>query len=252
MDTASSRRRESRLVDAFVDMADTLVADFDTAELLHRLTEYCVELLGVAEAGMLLADQRGSLQVLASSDERTELLELFQLQVNEGPCVDCFRTGRSVAVEDLAATPGRWPTFTPEALRVGYVSVHTVPLRLRDQIIGALNLFGTAPGTLSEADQHVARALAETATIGILSERAIRHGEVLTEQLQTALNSRVIIEQAKGVLAHAGDVPIDETFAVLRDYGRARQTRLTDIARQVVTGALAPGDVLGAAADQRP
>ncbi|WP_182357963.1 GAF and ANTAR domain-containing protein [Tomitella gaofuii] len=246
MDIPSPRGRESRLVDAFVEMADTLVDDFDTVELLHRLTEYCVELLGVAEAGMLLADQRGSLQLVASSAERTELLELFQLQVNEGPCVDCFRTGSPVSVADLAATAGRWPTFTPEALRVGYCSVHTVPLRLRDQTIGALNLFGTTPGTLSEADQHVARALAETATIGILSERAIRHGEVLTEQLQTALNSRVIIEQAKGVLAHAGDLPIDETFAVLRDYGRARRTRLTDIARQLVTGALDTAAVLDA------
>ncbi|GAA4820326.1 GAF and ANTAR domain-containing protein [Tomitella cavernea] len=246
MDISSSQHRESRLVDAFVDMADTLVADFDTVELLHRLTEYCVELLGAAEAGLLLADQRGSLQLVASSAERTELVELFQLQVNEGPCMDCFRTGQTVSVADLAATADRWPTFTPEALSVGYVSVHTVPLRLRDQTIGALNLFGTTPGVLSEADRHVARALAETATIGILSERAIRHGEVLTEQLQTALNNRVIIEQAKGVLAHAGDLPIDETFAVLRDYGRARQTRLTDIARSIVTGALDTAEVLAA------
>lgn len=240
----SSAQRESRLVTAFVEMADTLVDDYDVADVLHRLTEHCVELLDAAAAGLLLADQRGSLQVLASSTERTRLLELFQLQANEGPCLDCFHTGQPVLISSLDAEHARWPTFAPEALRDGFHSVHAVPLRLRREVIGALNLFGTHPGELGAQDLTVARALADTATIGILQERAIHRGDVLTEQLQTALNTRITIEQAKGVLAHAGDLDMDQAFQTLRSYGRAHATRLSDIAAQLVVGNLDPADVL--------
>jgi transcriptional regulator with GAF, ATPase, and Fis domain len=245
----SSAHRESRLIAAFVEMADTLVDDYDVADVLHRLTEHCVRLLGAAAAGLLLADQRGSLQVLASSTERTRLLELFQLQTDEGPCLDCVRTGQPVLVSDLDAERGRWPAFAPEAISEGFRSVHAVPLRLRREVIGALNLFGTRPGAMGEQDLAVARALADTATIGILQERAIRRGEVLTEQLQTALNSRITIEQAKGVLAHAGNVEMDQAFQALHSYGRARSTRLSEIAALLVTGRLEPSEVL---AGQRP
>lgn len=186
-------------------MADTLVADYDAVEVLHRLVEYCVELLDAAAAGLLLADQRGSLQVLASSTEGIRLLELFHLQTNEGPCMDAYRTGERILVDDLAAASARWPTFAPQAVKDGFASVHALPLRLRGEVIGALNLFGHHTGPLTPADLRVAQALADTATIGIFQERTIRRGEVLTEQLQTALNSRVIIEQAKGVLSHAAD-----------------------------------------------
>jgi transcriptional regulator with GAF, ATPase, and Fis domain len=239
-----STQRESRLVAAFVKMADTLVDDYDIVDMLHQLTEHCVGLLDAAAAGLLLADQRGSLQVIASSTERTRLLELFQLQADEGPCLDCVRTGQPVLVSDLAAERSRWPAFATEGLREGFRSVHAVPLRLRREIIGALNLFGTEPGALGEQDLTVARALADTATIGILQERAIHRGEVLTEQLQTALNSRVTIEQAKGVLAHAGGLEMDQAFHALRSYGRARSTRLSEIAGQLVVGLLEPADVL--------
>ena len=244
MRAVSPGQREPQLLRAFVDLADTLVDDYDVADVLHRLAEYCVELLGTAAAGILLSDQRGGLQVVASSSERTWLLELFQLQADEGPCVDSFRTGKPVSITDLDAEQHRWPTFAPEAISRGYISVYTVPLQLRGEVIGALNLFGTERGKLSDADQHVARALAATATIGILSDRAIHHGEVLTEQLQTALNSRVVIEQAKGLLAHAGNLPIDETFTLLRDYGRAHSTRLAEIAHQLVTGSLSAAEVI--------
>lgn len=237
-------QREPQLLRAFVDLADTLVDDYDVVDVLHRLAGYCVELLGTAAAGILLSDQRGGLQVVASSSERTRLLELFQLQADEGPCLECFRTGQPISIADLSAEHQRWPAFVPEAVSRGYVSMYTVPLQLRGDVIGALNLFRTQTGHLSEADQHVARALAATATIGILSDRAIHHGEILTEQLQTALNSRIVIEQAKGLLAHAGDLSIDDTFTVLRDFGRANSARLAEVAYQLVSGALSPTEIL--------
>lgn len=240
----TSAQRESRLVAAFVEMADTLVDDYDMADVLHQLTQHCVQLLDAAAAGLLLADQRGSLQVLASSTERTRLLELFQLQANEGPCLDCYRTGQPVRVSDLSQARDRWPVFAAEALSEGFRSVHAVPLRLRKEIIGALNLFGERPGDISEQDLTVARALADSATIGILQERAIHRGDVLTEQLQTALNNRITIEQAKGLLSHAGDLEMGQAFEKLRDYGRYRSTRLSDVAAKLVDGRLDPYDVL--------
>lgn len=229
----------------FVDLADTLVADYDMVDVLTQLTENCVDLLDTAAAGLLLTDQRGRLHVAAASSERTELLELFQVQASEGPCLDCFRTGRSVSVGDLETAIDRWPEFVPAALAAGFVSVHAVPMRLRGDVIGGLNLFGSRRGVLSEADTRVAQALADTATIGILSERAIRHSELLTEQLQTALNNRITIEQAKGVLAHAGGIEMGEAFTALRAYGRANSTRLHEVALRLVEGTLPVGDVLG-------
>jgi transcriptional regulator with GAF, ATPase, and Fis domain len=242
--SAPSVQRESRLIAAFVEMADTLVDDYDVAEVLHRLTKHCVRLLDAAEAGLMLADQRGSLQVVASSTERTRLLELFQLQANEGPCLDCYRTGQPILVSDLDAMHARWPAFVPEAVREGFRSVHAVPLRLRREVIGALNLFGARPGEMDEQDLTVATALADTATIGILQERAIHRGEVLTEQLQTALNNRTTIEQAKGLLAHAGNLDMGQAFETLRTYGRSRRMRLSEVAGDLVTGRLVPGAVL--------
>lgn len=236
--------RETRLLHAFVDLADTLVDDYDIVDVLHQLVESCVDLFDATAAGLLLSDQRGGLELLASSSEQSRLLELFQLQADEGPCLDCFRTGEPVSAPDIGAESTRWPRFSAQAVDQGFLAVHAVPLRLRGQTIGALNLFAIRVGPMHPQDLRVARALADTATIGILQERAIHRGEVLTEQLQAALNNRITIEQAKGVLAHAGDLDMSEAFQLLRRYGRANSTRLSEIAHRVVIGTLAPGVVI--------
>ncbi|GAA1024629.1 MULTISPECIES: GAF and ANTAR domain-containing protein [Amycolatopsis] len=236
---------ENELLRAFVDMADTLVDEYDVADMLHRLAKYCVSLLGASAAGLLLADQRGGLEVAASSDEGTRMLELLQLQTEQGPCLDAYRGGESVRVEDLSAEAARWPRFARQASAAGFQSVQALPLRLRRQVIGTLNLFGRGPSPLAGSSLGVARALADIATIGILQERAIRRGELLTEQLQHALNSRVVIEQAKGVLAHAGGVEMDAAFDRLRAYSRAHNERLSEVAEAVVRGELPPEQVLG-------
>jgi hypothetical protein len=244
--TPSGTQRESRLLAAFVHLADTLVDDYDIVDLLHQLAIDCVEILDVAAAGIMMSTQRipGGLHVLASSNEQTRLLELFQLQTNEGPCLDCVRTGEPVLMSDLTAATQRWPRFAPEALREGFFCVHAIPMRLRRETIGALNLFGREPGPMPEQNLLVAKALADTATIGILQERAIRRGEVLTEQLETALNSRIVIEQAKGVLAQAGNLDMDQSFQALRRYTRGRGARLSEIAHRLVSGTLGPAEIL--------
>lgn len=237
--------RQSRLVGAFVTMADTLVDDYDVADVLHQLVEYCVELLDATAAGLMLSDQQGQLRALAASTERARLLELFQLQANQGPCLDCFSTGEPVLVPDLSECTQRWPLFAREAIREGYRAVHAIPLRLRQETIGAMNLFHSKPGPLDTEDLQVARALADISTIGILHERAIRRSEVVTEQLQTALNDRVIIEQAKGMLAHSGDLEMHEAFDVLRKFCRGASMRLSDVAHKLVSGAMEPTEILG-------
>lgn len=226
---------EIQLADVFVEMADTLVDEFDMIEFLHVLTARCVQLLGVSAAGLLLTDQQDALQVVAASSERTRLLELFQLQTDQGPCVDCFRTGQPVSVADLPSA-GRWPAFAAAATEVGFAAVHAVPMRLRTEVIGALNLFDTTPGPLDEGKLRIGQALADVATIGLLQQRAIHRRDTLTEQLQTALESRVLIEQAKGVLAERLHLDMDEAFTLLRGYARNHNRRLSDLAQAVVNG----------------
>ncbi len=236
----SGSARERALTQAFVGLADTLVSDFDVTDLLQRLVEHCVELLQVDAAGLLLTDQRGSLQLMASSTEASRLLELFQLQSDEGPCLDCFHSGQGVSVPDLEAVSDRWPRFSAAAREQGFAAVHATPLRLRDDVIGAMNLFNSQARALSEDDLNVAQTLADVATIGILQERANAHSEVVVEQLQGALHSRVIIEQAKGLLANAGALEMDEAFSRLRWTARSTQSRLADVARDLVEGRLDP------------
>jgi transcriptional regulator with GAF, ATPase, and Fis domain len=218
-----------------VEMADTLVDDFDVIEFLHVLTERSVQLLGVAAAGLLLTDGQGTLQVVAASSERTRLLELFQLQTYEGPCVDCFRAGQPVSAADLALA-ARWPQFAAAAKDAGFAAVHAVPMRLRTDVIGALNFFDVSPGVLDPVKMRAGQALADVATIGLLQQRAIRRRDVLTEQLQTALNSRILIEQAKGVLAERLKVDVGEAFTLLRDNARRRSRPLSELAQAVVDG----------------
>jgi GAF domain-containing protein len=224
-----------RLTDVFVELADTLVDDFDVIDFLHVLTERCVALLGVSAAGLLLTDQRGALQLVAASSERTRLLELFQLQTDQGPCLECFRTGRPVSVTNLP-TAGRWPRFTAAAAEVGFAAVHALPMRLRDEVIGALNLFDVDPSTLDEATLRIGQALADVATIGLLQQRAIHRREVLAEQLQAALHSRILIEQAKGVLAERMHLDLDDAFTLLRSGARSHNRRLSELAQAIVNG----------------
>ncbi|RAJ60479.1 GAF domain-containing protein [Streptomyces sp. Amel2xB2] len=226
---------QARLSEVFVEMADTLVDDFDVIDFLHSLTERCVELLGVTTAGLLLTDERDRLQVIAASTEQTRLLELFQLQTDQGPCLDCFRSGEPVSVGDLSAVEG-WPRFTAAAAELSFTSVHALPMRLRSEVIGALNLFHTDPGPLDEERRRVGQALADVATIGLLQQRAIQHRDSVTEQLQTALNSRVLIEQAKGALSERLGVEVNQAFTMLRSQARSRNQRLSDFARAILEG----------------
>jgi GAF domain-containing protein len=232
--------REQLLIRAFVELADTLVDDYDIIDLLDRLAGHCVQLLAVDAAGILLADAQRELRVVASTNEQTEWMELLQLQSDEGPCVDCFRSAAAVSVLDLDEAASRWPRFASAlADRESYRSVHALPLRLRGEPVGALNLFRHEPGALPAADLALGQALADVATIGILSERAVNRGEVLNEQLQTALNSRVVIEQAKGVLAERGGIGMDAAFDRLRSYSRNHNLKLSDVGRRIVGSGLA-------------
>jgi transcriptional regulator with GAF, ATPase, and Fis domain len=229
---------DERLAQTFVELADTLVGGFDLMEFLHMLTERCVELLEVDAAGLLLADARGALRLVAASTEQARVVELFALQNDEGPCLDSYRTGQPVIVPDIttARATERWPRFSAAAAEMGFVAVHAIPMRLRDQVIGTLNLFAAAPDGLAPAVALAARALVDVATIGILQERATREQELVAGQLQVALNSRVIIEQAKGILAERMRVTPDQAFIVLRAYSRNHNQALTRLAADVVSG----------------
>jgi GAF domain-containing protein len=218
----------------FVDLADTMVADFDVIDFLHMLTDRSVQLFAASAAGVVLADPRGELRVAAASSEKAGLLELFQLQNDQGPCLECFRTGRPVTAADLADQAQRWPRFAHAALHAGFRTVEALPMRLRDQVIGALNLFRAEPGPFEAADLRIAQALADVATIGLLHERNVRRRETVAEQLQAALNSRVVIEQAKGKLAERRGIDMDRAFTMLREYARSTNQHLTDVARDFV------------------
>lgn len=222
-----------RLAEVLVEVADTLVDEFDVIEFLHMVTAHTSDLVRAEAAGILLADHHGRLHLMAASDERAKLLELYQIQADEGPCRDCFRQGQPVIDANLADAHQIWPNFAPRAVAAGFRSVHAFPLRLRDTVIGALNLFGSDVGTMAHADVRIVQALADIATIGLLQERALRRSEVLTEQLQAALNSRVTIEQAKGVLAQIHAISTDEAFELLRTFARGHRQRLGEVAQAI-------------------
>ena len=231
--------REATLARTLVELADTLVADFDVVELLTLLADRCVEVLEVDAAGLVLVGPDGDLRVIASSSEAMRVLELFELQSEEGPCLDCYRTGQPVVNQNLAEVNGLWPRFAAEALTAGFQSVHALPMRLRGTVVGALNLFHRLPGRMQEADVDAAQALADVATIGILQHRAVRESYVLNEQLNNALNSRIVIEQAKGMVAEREDLNMEQSFARMRMHARNHNLRLADVAQAVIAGTLA-------------
>jgi GAF domain-containing protein len=231
--------RETMLARTLVHLADTLVADFDVVELLTTLTDGCIDVLDVGAAGIMLVAPEGDLRVMASSSEAMRVLELFELQSQEGPCLDCYRTGQPVLNQDLTAARDRWPRFAPEATTAGFRTVHAVPLRLRGKVIGALNLFHTHGGDMRQADIDAAQAMADVATIAILQRRAAHEAQTLNEQLNYALNSRIVIEQAKGMLAERLGIDIEQAFAVLRRYARNHNLRLLQVCGDVIDGTLA-------------
>jgi hypothetical protein len=228
--------REQLVADTFVELADTLVDEFDVIDFLYILTTRCVELLGVSAAGVLLSDPSGHLQAAASSGEDARLVELFELQHDEGPCLDCYRSGVSVVNADLTEANTPWPRFAAQARAAGFVVTHALPLRLRRTVIGALNLFGDAPGPLAADELTLGQAMADAATIGILQHRAVHDGALVSAQMQEALNSRILIEQAKGVLAERRGIQVDEALNVLRNYAHNHDQLLSKVARAVVEG----------------
>jgi GAF domain-containing protein len=226
------------LVRALVELADTLVADFDVVELLTLLTDRSVEVLDVDAAGLMLTSVDGQLHVMASSSEAMRLLELFELQAQEGPCLDCYRTGRQIVNHDIEHARERWPRFAVEASEAGFRTVHALPMRLRGNVLGALNLFHIEPGDMSAADVEAAQALADVATIALLQHRASLEAQLLNEQLNHALNSRIVIEQAKGMLAERQGIDLESAFSVVRKHARDHNLRLADLARSIVDGSV--------------
>ena len=232
--------READVVRSLVEMADTLVEDYDVVDLLTGLADRCVSLLGVSAAGVMLASPAASLGLVASSSEAMRLLELFELQEQEGPCLDAFRTGEPVGHENLEAGSGRWPSFSTAALQAGFRSASALPLRLREMTLGALNLLSVTRAPMDEADVIVARAFADLATLSIVQHRASTEAQLLNEQLSAALTSRVVIEQAKGVISQRAGVDLAEAFSRLRAYARNSNLRLTDVAQAAIDGTLDP------------
>jgi GAF domain-containing protein len=230
--------REDTLVESFVTLADTLVDDYDVIDFLETLAERCVELLSVSAAGIMLADPTGALRHAACSSERMRVAELFELQLEEGPCLDAYRTRSPIVSDSPEDAVARWPRFAPHALENAFASVAAVPMRLRAQVIGALNLFSTQTGALDASDLRVAQAMADVATIGILQERAIGDARAVTSQLEGALHSRIVIEQAKGIVAEHNHIDVDEAFSLIRRYVRDNGLRLRNAAEQIINGML--------------
>ena len=236
-------RRERKLVETFVGLTDTLVEDFDVVDFFSSLTERIVELGLASDAGILLVEEAGDLRVVAASAERAHLLELFQVQNDQGPCRDCFTTGVPVSVDDLEVAGDRWPLFAPRAVSAGFRSVQAVPLRLRGAVLGAFGMFLSEPGGIDDAAQAVVQAMADVATIGLLQQRELDRAHTVAGQLQRALQSRIGIEQAKGVVFEQLGIPMDAAFAKLRSYARNHNQKLHDVARDVVRGVLAATDL---------
>jgi GAF domain-containing protein len=226
--------KQMQLLQTFAALADTLVADYDVVDLLQLLVDRCQLLFDVSAAGILLSDEHGDLELVVSTSEASRLVELMQLSAEAGPCIDCFRTGRPIALDDISRAPAEWSQFRDSAVSLGFSSIQAVPLRLRDSTIGTLNLLRSEVGSLEENDLVAAQALADVATIGIIQERRIREADTVRQQLQRALDTRIVIEQAKGVVAHQHSIAPDDAFDVIRGYARSNHLPLTFVATQLV------------------
>jgi GAF domain-containing protein len=235
--------REAELVRTLVELADNLVDDFDVIDVLNLLSNRCVTTFDVAAAGVMLATPTGELRLVASSSETMRILELLELEADEGPCVDSFRGGRAIVNAELANAGQRWPRFAPRALAEGFHSVHSLPMRLRNRTIGALNMFRTSQGELDQADVTAAQALADVATITILQNRVVADAETLNRQLNHALESRIIIEQAKGKISQATGVDIDHAFQRIRNHARTHNLPITDLCRAITERAVSPNSL---------
>ncbi|MQA95892.1 MAG: ANTAR domain-containing protein [Streptosporangiales bacterium] len=236
--------RERELAETFAELAGTLTADFDIIDFLHRVAARCVEVLGVDAAGLLLIDSQGGLRLAAASTERARVLELLQSQDEEGPGLDCHRLGGPVGSADLRSEHERWPRFAPAARDAGFLAVQALPMRLRDEVIGAVNLFSARAGLPGEDVLRVGQAMADVASVGILHERVIRHGELLAEQLQMTLHSRTVLEQAKGALAEHRGIGVDAAFGLMLGFAHERRMALSDVARAVIRAAPEVTDLL--------
>ena len=225
--------RESRIATAFVAVADTLTTDFDVVDLLHTLVEKCTQILDTDAGGLMLVDETGQLQLMTSTSEGADFVEIMQLNADSGPCIDCFTTGMPVSVANIRESGSTWSAFQKAALQSGFNAAHATPLKLRGQVIGTMNLFSTSVGALGERDSAVAQALADVATIGILQERVVREGTILAEQLHSALDSRILIEQAKGMVAHSLSIDMDEAFAVIRAHSRRNNLTIRSVSQGI-------------------
>jgi hypothetical protein len=230
--------REDRLVEALVTLADTLVDHYDIIDFLQTLAERCVDLVDVSAAGIMLADPQRELRHAACSNEQMRLVELFELQVEEGPCFDAYRTQAPVICGSPDEAAERWPEFARNANESGFAAFSAVPMRLRTDAVGALNLFSTDARALCDSDIKVVQAMADIATIGILQERSIRDAHAFSTQLEVALDSRVVIEQAKGIVAERSHISVDQAFEQIRRFARAHNRLLSETARQIIDGAL--------------
>jgi transcriptional regulator with GAF, ATPase, and Fis domain len=240
-----SNGREIDIAQTFVSLASSLANGNDVVDLLAELTADCARLLDVASAGLLLADRRGVLHVMAGSSEATRNLELFQLQRDQGPCLDCYRTGRAVIVEDLIADAAKWPQFAQAAIDAGFRSVHALPMRLRNNVLGALNLFGTAVGALSEGHLQLGQALADVASVALVQATAAADEETLNRQLQGALDSRIVVEQAKGILSERAGLDMEEAFKQIRRFSRDHNRQLSEVAKALVNRTLTAEQLVG-------
>ena len=241
--------REQWLAETLVGLADTLVTDFDVVDLLSTLAERITEVISATDVGFVLADPLGRLHVMAASTERVRLLDLFEVQSSEGPCLDCYTHGRGIVNVDLEQAGPTWPHFTPMAREAGYRTVHAFPMSLRDHVIGAVNIFHATPVAVAEHDLHLVQALADMATIALLQERAVRRATEVAEQLDHALNSRIVIEQAKGAISERAQVDVDLAFGWLRGYARSHNRRLAEVAAEIVSRLLDVEELRGVRAE---